>query len=264
LKTNYFFYKCKAGESNPAANIVGGPGQTAVPGVISQAVADTLDALKNFLMDKYNYNQGEYQNYNYRTQSDQLTVRLDFNINSKNTLILKYNYLKSLRNVAASNSGAVGSRQPGNTGLPFSGSGYTINNNFNIVIAGLNTRISNKANNKLQVGYTSLRDFRSSQGSGDFPLVDILNGTGQTYTAFGYEPVTYINLLYTNLLQISDIFTTYAGKHELTFGTQNYKKTFKNGFASNYEGAFIFNSLTDFYNSANNNAANARNYAVKY
>ncbi len=267
IKNKLFFFISGEQErvTQPATSLVANkPGQTAVPGVISQAVADTLDALKSFLMDKYNYNPGEYQNYNYRTQSDKLTVRLDFNINSKNTLILKYNYLKSLRDVAASNSGAVGSRQPSNTGLPFSGSGYTINNNFNIVIAELNTRISNKANNKLQVGYTALRDFRSSQGSGDFPLVDILNGTGQTYTAFGYEPFTYNNLLNTNILQISDIFTTYAGKHELTFGTQNYKKTFKNGFAPNYEGAFIFNSLTDFYNSANNGAANARNYAVQY
>ena len=251
--------------SQPATTLVANkPGQTAVPGVVSQAIADTLDVLKSFLMSKFNYNPGEYQNYNYRTQSDKLTVRIDYNINKKSTLTLKYNYFKSLRDVAASNSGAVGSRQPSNTGLPFSGSGYTINNNFNIVIGELNTRFNNKSNNKFQVGYTALRDYRASLASGNFPLVDILNGSGQTYTSFGYEPFTFNNLLNTNIFQVSDIYTRYAGKHELTFGTQNYKKTFKNGFAPNYQGAYIFNSLTDFYNSANNNTANARSYAVQY
>jgi hypothetical protein len=82
----------------------------------------------------------------------------------------------------------------------------------------------------LQVGYSALRDFRAPLASGNFPLVDILNGVGQTYTSFGYEPFTYNNLLSTNIFQFSDIFTYYAGKHELTFGTQNYVKTFVNGF----------------------------------
>lgn len=251
--------------SQPATTLVANkPGQTAVPNVISQAVADTLDALKNFLTSKYGYDPGQYQNYNYRTNSDKLTVRLDLNINKKNTLTLKYNYLKSLRDAPASNSGAVGSRQPSNTGLPFSGNGYSINNNFNIIIGELNTRFNSRVNNKFQIGYSALRDFRSTLGSGDFPLVDILNGQGQTYTSFGYEPFTYNNLLSTNIFQISDIFTYYAGKHELTLGTQNYKKDFKNGFAPNYEGLYIFNSLTDFYNSAKNGAANSRTYLLQY
>ncbi|MCW3110434.1 MAG: TonB-dependent receptor, partial [Segetibacter sp.] len=252
--------------SQPATTLVASkPGQTAVPGVISQAVADTLDALKSFLMSKYNYNPGEYQNYNYRTQSDKLTVRIDWNINKANTFTFKYNYLKSLRDIAASNSGAPnGNRQPGNNGLPFSGSGYTINNNFNIFIAELNTRVSNKISNKLQFGYSALRDFRASLGGGNFPLVDILNPQGQTYTSFGYEPFTYNNLLYSDIYQVSDIFTYYAGKHEITVGTQNYYKKFQNGFAPNYEGAYIFNSFADFYSSANNSAATAKSYSLQY
>ena len=70
----------------PATTLVANkPGQTAVPGVVSQAVADTLDAIKNFLMQKFNYNPGEYQDYNYLTQSDKITARIDWNINTKNT-----------------------------------------------------------------------------------------------------------------------------------------------------------------------------------
>jgi hypothetical protein len=251
--------------TSPATTLVANkPGQTAVPNVISQAVADTLDALKNFLVSKFGYNPGVYQDYSYRTQSDKLTVRLDYNISKAHTLTVKYNYLKSIQDKAASNSGAIGSRQPSNTGLPFSGNGYVQNNNFNIFIAELNSRFSNKVSNKFQVGYSALRDFRAPLASGEFPLVDILNGAGQTYTSFGYEPFTFNNLLNTNIFQASDIVSVYAGKHEFTGGAQLYRKTFKNGFAPNYEGLYVFNSLTDFYNSVNNGAANARTFLLSY
>ena len=252
--------------SQPATTLVASkPGQTAIPGVISQAVADTLDALRNLLMQKYNYDPGSYQDYNYATFSQKLTAKIDWNVSKNSTFTLKYNYLKSYRDISASNSGAPnGNRQPSNTGLPFSGSGYRINNNFNILIAELNTRISNKASNKLQVGYTALRDFRSSLSGADFPLVDILNGQGQSYTAFGYEPFTYNNVLNSDIYQLSDIFTLYKGSHEITIGTQNYFKKFKNGFSPNYAGAYQFSTLSDFYNSVNNGAATAKSYTLSY
>jgi hypothetical protein len=249
----------------PATSLVANKPGGVAGGNVSQAVADTLDALKQFLMSKYGYNPGDYQNYTYRTQSDKITVKIDWNVNDHNTFTFKYNYLKSFKDIPASNSGAPGSgRQPSNTGLPFSGSGYIINNNFNIFIAELNTRISNRASNKLQVGFSAMRDFRGSLSQGNFPLVDILNGQGASYTAFGYEPFTYNNKLNTNVYQLSDIYTMYRGKHEITIGTQNYYKTFVNGFAPNYNGNYRFNSLTDFYASANTGALTASRYTLSY
>ena len=126
------------------------------------------------------------------------------------------------------------------------------------------TRLSNKASNKFQVGFTQLRDFRSPQGNSNMPLVDILlNGNG--YTTFGYEPFTYNNKLNTDVFQFSDIFTMYKGSHEITLGTQNYFRKYLNGFAPAYQGLYQFASLTDFYNSANGvGGANATRYALQY
>jgi hypothetical protein len=228
------------------------PGETPNGTSISQARTADLDALKTFLISKYNYNPGVYDNYNYRTESKKATVRLDYNLNSRNTITLKYNFLRSLRDIAASNSGAQGSRQPSATGMPFNGNGYTINNNFDILIAELNTKFSNKMNNKLQIGYSALRDFRESLSGQLFPLIDILNGQGQTLTSFGYEPFTFNNKLNSDVFQFSDIFTLYKGSHEITIGTQNYYKEFVNGFAPNYVGYYRFNNLADFYTAANN------------
>ncbi|MES2776215.1 MAG: TonB-dependent receptor [Bacteroidota bacterium] len=240
----------------------------AASGSVSQANSDTLTALANFLKSKFEYDPGPFEGYSQKTQSDKLTVRLDWNINSKNTLTLKYNYLKSSADQFASTSrngysGFLSGGQPGNFSMPFQGSGYTINNNFNIFIAELNTRFGNKAVNKFQVGYTSLRDFRTPQGnSTSFPLVDIISN-GNIYTTFGYEPFTFNNLLNTDVFQISDIATFYKGSHEITVGTQNYFRRYKNGFAPAYQGLYQFNTLTDFYNSVNNGTSATR-YALNY
>jgi len=240
----------------------------ATPGSVSVANADTLAKLAAFLQTNFGYNAGPFQGYNQKTQSDKITAKIDWNINSKNTLTLKYNYLKSSADQFASTSrngfaGFVTGGQPGNTSMPFQGSGYVINNNFNIFIAELNTRFSNKIVNKLQVGYTALRDFRSTQGNSDLPLVDILLN-GNIYTTFGYEPFTYNNKLNTNTFQFSDILTYYKGKHEITAGTQNYFRKYLNGFAPAYQGLYQFASLTDFYNSVANKTTSAARYAIQY
>lgn len=233
-------------------------------GNVSQANADTLNKLKKFLIDNYGYDPGAYQGYSYRTQSDKLTVKLDWNINSKSTLTLKYNYLKSFREIQASNSGSVNSvngRTAGTTAMPFYGSGYAQNNNFKIYIGELNTRISNELSNKLQVGYSALRDFRGLLSPQVFPLVDILDGAGNPFTSFGNEQYSYGNLLSTNIYQLSDIFSLYKGHHEITVGTQNYYRKYRNGFSPSYQGVYRFNSLADFYASA---AAGSTKPAARY
>lgn len=239
-------------------------GKPAVPGAVSQANGDSLDALRDFLMSKYGYDPGPYEDYNYKTNSDRITARIDYNISSKNTFTVNYFYLKSNRNVVPSSSGSfTGGRTASNTGMPFFASSYIINNNFHIVIAELNTRFSSTLSNKLQVGYNRLRDFRSSPGS-IFPMVDIGNGNGSTYTSFGYEPFTAFNLLNTDTWQFNDIVSYFKGKHNFTFGTQNTYNKFLNGFAPNYYGAYQFPSLSAFYDAANNGALTANRYELRY
>ena len=252
----------------PATSMLTSDASHAAGGNYSQANSDTLTVLSNFLKSKYGYDPGAFQGYTFKTYSDKITAKLDWNINAKNTFTLKYNYLKSSADQYASTSrpgsGQVTGGQPGTYSMPFFGSGYVINNNFNILIAELNTRFSNKLSNKLQVGYTELKDFRSPHSSSEtLPLVDILNN-GNIYTSFGYEMYTYNNKLNTTVYQLNDILTYYKGAHELTIGTQNSLKKYQNAFAPGYQGVYQFNSLTDFYNSAKYGTANAKSYYLQY
>jgi len=270
IKDKLFFFVSgeQSRQDAPATSMLPSDATHTAGGNYSQANADTLTALSNFLKSKYGYDPGSFQGYSFRTYSDKITAKLDWTINSKNTFTLKYNYLKSFADQFASTSrpgsGQTTGGQPGTYSMPFYGSGYVINNNFNIFIAELNTRFNNKLSNKLQVGYTALRDFRTPHsGSETFPLVDILNN-GNIYTTFGYEMYTYNNKLNTDVYQLNDILTYYKGAHEFTVGTQNSIKKYQNAFAPGYQGVYQFNSLTDFYNSAKNGTLNAKSYYLQY
>lgn len=237
------------------------------PGVsganVSQTTAASLDDLASFLKTNYSYDPGPYENYNYKTNSDKLTVKLDWNINKNNTLSAKYFLLNSNQEKAASTGNVIvygTSRAASATSLPFYGVGYKQYNNFNIGILELNTKISNTMSNRATVGYSALRDYRASLGN-NLPMVDIGNGTSvsnpsgvstittaatNVATSFGYEQFTAGNLLSSNIWQFSDDFTIYAGKHEITIGTNNQILSFTNGFNQQYNGIYSFNSFSDF------------------
>ena len=270
IKNKLFFFLNGEQESNltPGTTWVASDANNAANGTtVSLAKAADLDALATFLKTNYKFDPGAYQGYSYASESKRLTAKIDWNINANNTFTIKYNYLKSSAQIPPSNSGAANTsigRRPGNTAMPFYGAGYVINNNANVVIAELNTRFSNSANNKLQIGYTQLRDFRTSLSSKtDFPLVDILDGNGNPYTSFGYEQYTFGNKLNTDVYQLNDVFTKYVGGHEITLGTQNSFKKYANGFSPAYQGVYRFSSLADFYASAAGTKAALR-YDLSY
>lgn len=268
IKNKLFFFLSGEQEriTAPATSYVAsGPGVSGAN--VSQADAATLNSIAQYLQSNYNYNPGAYQGYSYQTHSDKFTAKIDWNIDKNNTLSAKYFYLKSYKDQPASNSGIVGisntTRAPGVTTLPFYGSGYRINNNFNIGIIELDTRISSSMSNRLTAGYSALRDFRASLGGAAIPMVDIGNGVATkdpvtgivtetsasaVMTSFGYELFTANNLLNTNIAQFSDDFTIYAGKHEITIGTNDQIQSYTNGFAPNYNGLYTYNSAYDFLN----------------
>jgi Carboxypeptidase regulatory-like domain len=232
---------------------------------VSFANADTLNRLRNFLVDRYGYDPGPYQGYDYITRKERFALKIDWNIDTNTTFSFKFNRFHAFKDEAVSNNGAPrGYRQPGIFGMPFSGSGYTIFNNLNNFIAELITNWGDDASNKLQAGYMALRNYRESMAGTVFPLVDIAGPGGNTYTSFGLDPFSYNNTVHIDIFQFCDIFTLYRGGHEITFGTQNFIKRYKSGFAPYYAGVYRFASLADFYSSADHDIPNAIGYNLQY
>ncbi|MFN5985762.1 MAG: TonB-dependent receptor, partial [Chitinophagaceae bacterium] len=67
----------------------------------------------------------------------------------------------------------------------------------------------------------------------------------------------------TDVFQLNDVFTKYIGNHEITLGTQNSFKKYANGFSPAFQGVYRFNSLADFYASAEGTKAAVR-YDLSY
>ncbi|AWM34895.1 TonB-dependent receptor [Hymenobacter nivis] len=277
IKDKLFFFLNGEQEDRidpPTGNFIANRDGVAAPGgnsTTSAAAASDLDILSKFLTSNYGYNPGPYENYNLRSFSRKATAKIDWNINANNRFSIKYNYLKSYRDVTPSGSGALG---PGNIGrsqsqfgLPFFSSYYTINNNLNSIIAELNSTLGGgKYSNNLTAGYSAFRDSRESPAGGTFPLVDIGSATGRTaaggginaansLTSFGYEPFSAFNVLNSDVYQVGDNFTAFLGKHNVTVGTYNELYKFTNGFSPNYYGNYSFNGLDDFYAAARTTAA---------
>jgi hypothetical protein len=233
---------------------------------ISNATAADLEQISSFLQSRYGYDPGPYQGYNRNNVNDKINVRIDWNINQNHKLSFYYNFLRSYADIPPSGSGAPpGGRTANIDGMPFFNNWYRINNNLNSFIVELNSTLSPKIANKLQVGYTAFRDFRNSvlgtetpfyntTGTAipNFPLVDIRNPAagGRYYTSFGYEPFSAGNILNTNVFQISDDVTYFAGDHTITAGTYNEFYQFENGFAPQFNGQYIFNSTAQFLAAA--------------
>jgi hypothetical protein len=219
----------------------------------SIAKAADLDRLKDFLMSKFKYNPGAYENWNKEKYSQKVNLRLDWNISDKHKFNVKYNYLRSYADINPSNSGSLsGGRSASATVLPFQGSLYRINNNLDSYIAELNSTFSSSIANNLTVGYTQMRDFRQSPvNDNPFPTVDIGNNDLNELTTFGYEPFSANNILNSDIFQIADNLTIYKGKHVYTLGLAYETNSFMNGFAPNYYGGYQFKSIDDFINSAN-------------
>ncbi len=219
---------------------------TPVSGNYSAADEATLKDLSEYMITNFDYNPGSYNVTKTPTKADRVTARLDWNLNAKNTLSLKYFYLNSFNTNNPSTSGALtNGRGPNAFAIPYSSSYYRTNNNFNIVMLDLNTKINNSMSNTLKLGYSALRDYRDMDG-GFFPEVNIGDGNGNAYTTFGTEANSYNNKLNSDIIQIQDNFLWNIDNHQITVGTQSDYRTFLNGYARDFAGMWQYKSVQDF------------------
>lgn len=267
IKNKLFFFVNGEIErrADPATNFVAFRDESSTPSSdpnVTRVAAAELDQLRQFLINTYNYDPGQYENYDLETYSDKILAKVDYNISENHRASIRYNYLRSFRDVLSSNSGSFSNRRGNAFALNFSNSNYIINNDIHSIIAEVNSIFGSKISNSLQVGFTANRDYRSSGGS-IFPLVDILRD-GRNYTTFGYEPFTPNNRLDTDTWQFQDNLTFYAGQHTVTAGVNFEAFEFRNTFTPTYYGQYVYNSLDDFYAAAAGQDVELRRYALTY
>ena len=212
----------------------------------SRVSATTMDQISQVMRDVYGYETGPYQGFVHETNNDKLLIKLDWNISESHNLSARYNFLDAERDLpphafvlSFNNSG----RGPNSASLPFRNAGYSINNEFNSFAVELNSRGSGWAN-RLFTSYNRFRDFREPF-SADFPTIEIGEG-GITYTTVGHEPFSIHNILDQDVIQVTNNFTYFQGRHVLTLGANFEHYSFFNSFNIFRHGLFQLPDFLDF------------------
>ena len=255
LKNKLFFFGSYEDESltSPGTTFRANAGGETPGGSITRVKASDLTTLSSFLKTNFNYETGPFQDYNFAVPAKRALAKLDYNVNDKNKLTLRYNRLESSTDQLVSNSSSLGNgnRRTSTDALNFANSNYSILENISSVVGELNSVIGSNGRmaNNLIVGYTHQDESRGYK-SEFFPFVDILE-SGTTYTSFGFEPFTPNNELRYNTLQVQDNFTIFGAKHDWTFGFSGEKYNSENVFFQGAQSVYQYNSLADFYTDAN-------------
>lgn len=243
-------------QTQPGTTFRANKGGEAVGGSVTRVLASDLDALKSFLSTNFKYDTGPYQDYDHLTPSRRYLGKIDYNLNDRNHVSLRYSQLDSNTDVLASNSASLGfgNRRSSTLGLNFQNTNYQIGENRRSVIGEWNSTFGTNAANTLIVGYDKSDESRQSRGS-LFPMVDILEA-GSVYTTFGFEAFTPNNELRYKTFQAQNNFTLFRGKHTLTFGGSLERYESENVFYPGSQGIYTYNSLADFYTDARDYIAN--------
>ena len=184
-----------------------------------------------------------------KSPSTKLFLRFDYNLGDNHQLTLRHNYVDAyLDNLAGR----------GATSMSFDSYNYRFNSTTNSTALLLNSHFGNNMSNELIVGYTTIREKRTST-SAITPLVTVKElSTTFTMTA-GFDNFSGANALDQDVIEFTDNFSYYAGNHTITIGTHNEFFKFTNLFIRNILGNYTYNSLADF--NADLPTAYTRTYA---
>jgi hypothetical protein len=223
---------------------------------ISRVKYSDMKTLSDFMKKEFDYETGSWEGYNNANESKKFLIRLDWNINEKHKLTARYVHHNSSAeiNISNSQSAGAGNRTTQFNAMSFKNSGYVIMDNTRSAVIELNSKFSNTLHNNLIVGYDKQIEDRAYL-SKMFPTIDIRDGSA-TYTSVGFDPFTPGNKLDYNTLHITNNITKYLNKHTLVGGINFEKYQSNNLFYPASNGAYIFNSLADFYTAANQSISN--------
>jgi hypothetical protein len=194
----------------------------------------TLSDVNSFIgrLNEFGYDPGTWNEDVINTlESQKFLLKLDWNINEKNSLTLRHSYTKNV------------SETPGRSTLgqiAFSNSGVNFPSTTNSSALELNSRISNSMSNNLIIGFTNVNDDRGPIGD-DFPYVSIAGNM-----VAGSEQFSTGNVLNQSIFTLTDNFEWFTGKHHFTFGTHNEYYDIRNVFIRQGFGSYNYDSTSQF------------------
>jgi Carboxypeptidase regulatory-like domain len=198
--------------------------------------AAEVNRVLSILETKYGYTvPNAREQFSRTTNNDKFLGKVDVNLNSRNRLTLRHNYVKGLNDIGS----------PSLTTYLTPDGFYRFNSKTNSSVVQLNSTFGN-AVNEFRISYLRGRDLRNGQPNEPkpFPRVSV-RMTGATMN-IGRENFSTANELDQDVWEIHDDFTLVKGQHTITIGTHNEIFKFRNLFIRDNFGTYTFNTV-DFF-----------------
>lgn len=230
IKDKLFYYANfeQALSNTPVLNA---PGSTT-----SDITLEDVTAIRNRLIDTYNYDPGVFQEAALKTASTKLFARLDFNLSDVHKLTLRNNYVNSFADNLEWNS----------TFFNFGNQGYRHNSVANSLALELKSNYKNGNTNKLSLGFNTVKEDRDFDGR-VFPHIQIATSSAGRIFAGAYREASVYNTDFSTL-QLSDTFTFSADRHNFSAGGFAQLHDVDYGFLSAWNGRWEYRSVDDFLN----------------
>ncbi len=199
---------------------------------------ELADAILNHYQKTYspadNFSES-YTPHQIKDQSVNALLRLDWNINTDNKLMFRYQFAHSFADQYGS----------GSTSYYFNNSSYKMVDYTNSFVLELNSRINEMMSNELRATAVLVRDHREFPYQGANIYI-----SGDTYTLnLGTEYSSGANAMSSDAYTLTDNFSIFAGKHNITVGTHNELFRFYNIFRQYAFGEYYYTSLENYFNN---------------
>lgn len=195
------------------------------------------------VIDHYNKtygadNAGEtFTQHQVSDQAINVLARIDWNINDRNKLTLRYQYMDAYADKYGSSA----------TSYTYNNSAYKQANKTNTAVIELQSRVSDKVSNEFRATGVFVRD-RRTPGTLNSATMYIQDNVTVN---LGTEYSSAVNRMYSDTYTLEDNVSIFLGNHNITAGTHNEFFKFNNAFIQYAFGEYTFSSLNDFFNNTN-------------